>query len=1099
MISVVLRPVNQRVILIFGMPVLEDTFYYSNIRSGLHGETENEREVLVKEQRYCRARARKLSLETNRRRKALEERRKQWDVQEKRLRENVLQQRHQKVQEATENFQRAHLSPSQRKRPAAFKRRTPNLDEALHHIQGSPLLYTHQSQFLPSASTISRSCTSSPKPSGGARHLHALSAAEAYTTLLQDSSLTPFRNNQLFFLHQQQETHAVPTVKEQADPQEYLDTPHSETESLSSLDSLENGEPQKSLGTAPVCCQQSITCAQSFYLPVDPYKLQDPNSPQSPLRQSNNPCSPSHPSSSIAKSFLEEILNQGSKLNPSSLSPKDHESAEEIRSLRNHTQERFDNSKDQSQNFNAQSTLVCQDELLQQNLAHMITHDNDRNPQGNILKDKESVVAHCRTQAVPENTPLEFSSLTKDFKSESKQQTRTPEDKYDKHLSETQTGLPASRYKHSNSSFKGFSSSAAHLCINYRTDPSSLNMQQIEALSSSQSHKHNPDVDDAIALKRESKPLSMEESIRIHPLDPKNETDVTKLAKANMLKSTEEPNRTPENPVTHSALNNNVRFLKGILKNHLKSKSGNVKFTYTPGHVLFTKEVAILIRDSMELARTKLNEPEQNRTNKKKLRWLDEVDGVEGVDRVFRPNLPQQTQKRLSADHSDHVNLLTGVSKNISNKTSAVPTGPQSSRQAWTEVGPQEIRTQERIRDPTSQRRALCIGGSQIPRRAGSARVGSCPVTSRARKGTIIRPQSAREAQHVAKTQGKILVPRPPPKPEVVECGLAECPVYISEVSCCDDGVQSRAGLQDLALCKDIPDTQTIVHRPTLRTDPAPPYCFYTHETSICSLSPPDALVDNPRRRCGENGICLDRTPTDEEISMLWNGVRSALASKDGDPQSFLAHNGPLSSLPQVSGSLSHVTINGDSLISGVKGASRMGGFFLSSGKETIVKSPIRRQAMESSMVKNYRNQTAGTTQRKPSFPHQVTVPKTQHPNKTGQTADREGPEVSDGAHEVVDCAQTHKSCNRPVGPQSQRLRSLSISALSLEEQRIMQSLERLNQRLQYVQDPAGGGPAVRGIFAVGPAHNQTGETVGVTMRRRGASADNRTRTHQRY
>lgn len=601
---------------------------------------------------------------------------------------------------------------------------------------------------------------------------------------------------------------------------------------------------------------------------MDPYKLQDPKSPQSPLRQSNNPCSPSHPSSSTAKSFLEEILNQRSKLNPRSLSPKDHESAEEIRSLQNHTQERYDNSKDQSQNFNAQSTLGCQEELLQQNF--LITHYNDRNPQGKILKDKGSVIAHCRNQAMPENTPLEFSGLTKDFKSESKQQIRTPEEKYDKRLSETQTALPASRYKYSNSSFKAFSSSAAHLCINYRTDPSSLNMQPIEAMSSSQSHKHNPDVDDATALKRESKPLSMEESIRIHPSDPKNETDVTKLAKANMLKSTEEPNRTSANPVTHSAVNNNVRFLKGILKNHLKSKSGNIKFTYTPGHVLFTKEVAILIRDSVELARTKLNEPEQNRTIKKKLRWFDEVDGVEDVDRVFRANLPHQTQKQLSADHSDHVNLLTGVSKNISNKTSAVPTGPQSTRQAWTEVGPQELRTQERIREPTSQRRALCIGGSRIPRRAGSARVGSCPVTSRARKGTVIRPQSAREAQHVAKTQGKILVPRPPPKPEV------ECPVYISKASCCDDGVQ------DLALCKDTPVSQTIVNRPTVRTDPAPPYCSYTHETSICSLSPPDALADNPRRRCGENGICLDRTPTDEEISMLWHGVRSALASKDG-------------------------------------------------------------------------------------------------------------------------------------------------------------------------------------------------------------------------
>ncbi|XP_026143470.1 centrosomal protein of 126 kDa-like isoform X1 [Carassius auratus] len=1085
------------------MPVLEDTLYYSNIRSDVHEGNEDEREVLVQEQRYCRTRARKLSLETRRRRKALEERRKQWDVQEQRLRENILQQRHQRVQDATENFQRAHLPPSQRKRPAAFKRRTLNLDEALHHIQSSPHLYTQQSPFLASGFTISRSCTPSPKPSGGARHLHALSAAEAYAKLLQEKSLSNFKNNQLLFLSEQQETQAALKEKEQADLQEYLDTPNSETESLSSLDSLENGDTQKTHDTTPVCCShQSTTCTQSFYLPVDPPKLQDPKNPPTPFRQSNNPCSPSHHYTSVAKSFLEEFLNQTSKLNLNSPSPKNRESTEENRSLWNCTQERFVNSKDQLQTFN---THNCQKELTQQDLAtnseHM-THDNDRNAQRNILKDKGSVVAHCKTQAVPDTTPLESSSLTKDFKSESKQQTRTLEEKNAKHLSETQTALPAGKCKHSNSSFEAFSCSSAHLSITYRTDTRSPNIQPIEELSSSHSHQCKPDVYAATGLKIESKPQSMEESITI---DPKNETDVTKLEKAGMLnssKSTEEPNRTSADPLTHSPPNNNVRFLKGILKNHLKSKSGNVKFTYTPGHLLFTKEVAILIRDSVELARTKLNEPEQNKAVKKKLRWFDEVDGVEGVDRVFRDpgrhaNLPQPTHKQLSVGHSDHVNF-TGVSKNISNKTSAVTAGPQSTRRAWADVGPQESRTQE----PTSQRRAFCTEGPRTPRRARSARVGSCPVTSRARKGTIIRPQSAREAQHVAKNQGKILVPRPPPKPEAVECNLAEGPVYISKASCIDDGVQSRPDLQDLAFCKDTPDSQAIVNRPTLRIDaicsPVPPYCTFSHET----LSPPDAPADNARRRCGESGICLDRTPTDEEISLLWHGVRSALASKDGDPQSFLAHNGPLSSSPQACASLSHVTINGDSLVSGVKGASKMGGFFLSSSN---MRSPIRRQAMESNMVKsrvsmeNSRNQTARTTQRKPSFPYQVTVPSPLYPNKNGHAADSEGPEVSDGAQEVEDCAQTHKISNCPIGTLSQRIQSLSVSAVSKEEQKILQSLERLNQRLQYVQDTAGGNPAVRGIFTLGPALNQTGETVGVTVRRRGASADNRTRTQQRY
>ncbi len=86
---------------------------------------------------------------------------------------------------------------------------------------------------------------------------------------------------------------------------------------------------------------------------------------------------------------------------------------------------------------------------------------------------------------------------------------------------------------------------------------------------------------------------------------------------------------------------------------------------------------------------------------------------------------------------------------------------------------------------------------------------------------------------------------------------------------------------------------------------------------------------------------------------------------------------------------------------------------------------------------------------------------------------------------------------------------------------------------LTDVQNTASGNPAVRGIFTLGPAfvsiahvfrgsdlfpwtnvtcsqlcplflsshpwRNQTGETVGVTMRRRGASADNHTRNQQRY
>ncbi|XP_055003841.1 centrosomal protein of 126 kDa-like [Boleophthalmus pectinirostris] len=158
----------------------------------INGNLEKEKQFLAEEQKLCRARARKFFLETQRRRKALEERRKQWDVHEQRIRENALQQRRQKVQEATERFQRAHLPLSQRRRQST-KKNVPTLEDALNHIQGSLHSDNRQSSFA----SISRSHTPSPKTTskGKSSPRHALSAMEAYTELFQEKSFVSLRNN----------------------------------------------------------------------------------------------------------------------------------------------------------------------------------------------------------------------------------------------------------------------------------------------------------------------------------------------------------------------------------------------------------------------------------------------------------------------------------------------------------------------------------------------------------------------------------------------------------------------------------------------------------------------------------------------------------------------------------------------------------------------------------------------------------------------------------------------------------------------------------------------------------------------------------------
>uniref|UniRef100_A0A8D3DVD2 Uncharacterized protein n=1 Tax=Scophthalmus maximus TaxID=52904 RepID=A0A8D3DVD2_SCOMX len=132
-------------------------------RFGADGGLEAERRLLVEEQKLCKTRARKFSLETRRRRKALEERRRQWDVREQRQRENILQQRRQRVQDATERFQRAHLPPSQRRRRCQ-SRNVPNIEEALSQIQSkeagnNPITITiHTVDFFFSFVALSNGC-----------------------------------------------------------------------------------------------------------------------------------------------------------------------------------------------------------------------------------------------------------------------------------------------------------------------------------------------------------------------------------------------------------------------------------------------------------------------------------------------------------------------------------------------------------------------------------------------------------------------------------------------------------------------------------------------------------------------------------------------------------------------------------------------------------------------------------------------------------------------------------------------------------------------------------------------------------------------------
>ncbi|XP_071372462.1 centrosomal protein of 126 kDa [Centroberyx affinis] len=862
---------------------------------GADGGLEDERQLLVEEQRSCRSRAHKFSLETNRRRKALEERRKQWDVQEQRLRENILQQRRQRVQDATERFQRAHLPPSQRRRQS-FRKNVPNIEDALNQIQGALSSYSRQSSFLSSNSNFSRSCTPSPKPPTASRssHRRALSAVEAYTKLLQEHSMTGFKSSQQLFFSEIQD--AQEKERDTCSPQEHHVYHPSHSESLSSLDSLENEDPSH---TAMLLGDN---------LP-QPRKMHDPK-------------------------------------------PKKQEESEGL---------------------------------------------NNR--------------MHNPSQATRGFTSIE----------------QTP--------------------------------------------------------------------------KTEAQP----------PLD-------SKICE--------------------------VRIIKGILKKQSKYVSGDATSAYGSGHLIFAKQVALTIRDSVELTRAKNRDVEGTKSVKKKLRWFDEVN-LEKEDKEQNINIRKQMKGRSSnlsqsksspEDHQLSLASVSGASRPGPAMTPPASTGYHFTKQAWADVGVQVSLPQERgdeVKVPQSSTRTA---GPKVPRRARSARVGVGPVSSRARKGTVVRPQSATEVSQIAKTQGKIMVPRPPPRMETAEENAGDKTPYITKTPYSVDqaGVNCKQALPvEQASHKDnskgffSPYTHHVI-----RTDssvvytPLPP--SYTCPVLEGSTKGTPSSAQQETQGCGgrrglvynEKGLCLDCTPTDEEISQLWHGVRTALATKDGDPRNFLTHNGPLSALPQARANLSHVTINGDSLISGVKAVTRMGGFFLSPSN---ARSLVRRPALESggggvgvrrkTGAEPSRQLAPGSGNRRFPLPSQPTKQATDPARPFSSTYDvalpYEGLESAAQFHlaemhgeglleerDIMAAMETAQT-QRP-GAVQQRGQQQGLTTISLEEQKILLSLDRLNHQLHCVQEHAGGSAAVRGLVHIDAPATREGKAT-IHHRHRTFSADSRSRNQRKF
>ncbi|XP_054884889.1 centrosomal protein of 126 kDa [Poeciliopsis prolifica] len=758
------------------MQALQANFsYLLNSKFGYTRNLRNERLLLIQQQRLCKARARKCLRETNQRRKALEERRKQWDIQEQLLRNNILQQRRQQVEEATQRFQRAHLPPSQRFRPL-IKKKNRDMEEALSQIQHTADWYTQTPSVVSPIHTPSRPPTTKPPTVSKSSPRQTLTAEEAYTKLLQEHRIRKDLEIHSFEASQLSDT--------------------SISESLLSKDSLE----------------------------IE-------NSDQSTL-------SPRSPYSSLFLDF--EKLKKRRDLTPrsaptsvSAMMLQDQNSAL-LRKLDKHKQKR-----ETYYNMNVSPSVTSGKQTAFSTLAD----DDSKHLEAKSMKSSQTRTILDTNEVDADDTKVEDLDATEDYLLPYRSQIIDEDSQlmYPSHIpfSSENDILLETQMKRS-------------VPNNYLNDEVLLhtvkeNLQRLSEKVASISINNLNKVSNL--MYQTEKLMNATSTSSTCFSDNQSETE-----KCDNVK--EEDKETPMIS-TYSVCN--TRLLKGILKKQSKYSSENLCL-YDPEHLILSKQVAFAIRDSIELTRAKSKDVVVNSSMKKKLRWFDEVHPEKESKEQDTANQekPVSHPANISKDHHPSVTRENESSKPGVRTLPAASVDYRFAKEAWADVGFQVNLAQERANRVKAQGASTKTSGSKVPRRDCKARLRGGPVSSRVRKGTIIRPQSATEVIQIGKTQGKIMVPRPPPRTEPME-----------------ENDVKQAPVTEEAPYRNISE----------ETYPCPICMFLDCNVNGASSSGPQEIHNiNGRGKMNEKGQCLHITPTDEEIAQLWDGVRSALNTKDAKP-----------------------------------------------------------------------------------------------------------------------------------------------------------------------------------------------------------------------
>ncbi|XP_037232416.1 centrosomal protein of 126 kDa [Falco rusticolus] len=951
-------------------------------------DLKEEHRALKENQKICQSKAQKYLIETNRRIRAFEEKQKQEEEKTQRFREQVLQQRKNKLQKVTDKFQRAHLPFSQHKQmvqtKAAFQ-----LEEALEQIKGSLLT---QGLCFPSRNKTNFRTTDDTSSSSASRNScfdeKPISAMVGWHRTIQESSRTNVDSNRLFFQEKLEEMRQLLEKQHLSNLENFREVKKTDdSESLSSLDSLEAGEQH---GNYTTRSESSLTtqCDCALY---SPEKSQTRNNGLLYTAQSTsknmhlNNClrnadsqyyhnSPIHdllakhnvltPAKHVNNSEEESSASQKSAKKPAvfSASGKEERSVSNAFTFPQNTKE--GRSKPPSgmatplatahPGFNDSKAWASPNSAPGERIQDLMQDESFK-----MTPQKEVISAQTSSQPIATSINL-FPNQGCSTGIPSTADT-LPKDK------NISTGI----FK--NTSGKMTATKEENIKCIYDINPGSSLFQDI------------PNASVLCDVKQQN-----------------NERG----KKGNMVETMSLVSDTEFNsgtPAQHSPLKNNnlerkrVKLFRSILKKDSKYGPSHFKAVVMNHRISVGTQPMSSIRDSLELA--KIRKKSAEKCNRK-IKWCDQSNQIiennvtccekntseissallhyvqttnnapkTNLSIVAQPSSPMFIKNHQENTHISKLNVNTEESnKDYTSQNIFMSTGSLSARKAWM------------VSEGEENKRSVCGNnskineGDQIKNKAKITRkTVSIEVQSRfmprKRTGTIIQLQSAAEANKTQKAPGKLLAPHPPSTPlpgsrsgkNAASPGCQPLPPSSLQATTTSrndlnerhvvlaDGVLNRNGTENSVSITCCSDLATAIATPGCSTVNYEPWAENTCsvnsvQTSACQGH---SVTCSERRPVNaENGLQLHHIPAAGKTSTSWQGARTARAPKDsatGKSHPHVSHynNSHITKQLPFKANVFHLTTDGNRQMTSFRSASRINSLFSVSANGFV---PVTRQ-----------------------------------------------------------------------------------------------------------------------------------------------------------